>query len=777
MISINNVFYKRVFFIIVLLFVLFIQGAIPFYALPTLGQAIWTTGFSQSFINSSVLSIYATNFGQPQPAAMAFGLAGAWPIGLFIKLGLHPADAYSTIAGLWFSLAYFSAYKIGRFFGGGAVLSTLMAGLWLTMPIIWSHAAYSMVSWGIALLSFYYYRTIKILFNNSFFNLKSICCALSYFISVIISIFMDGYSFVMFAIGSSILIVYTFIFIPMYRRNILFIAAPTHFISLLFAYFMYVFYIGRSSFNPPPIDFFRGWGLDLSFIAVPSKGVLWLFDILGLSISRSNELYFGDMSVWTTTFSLPIILAGIFSWWYTRRVSKLSSGLLVVAILSFYMSLGPSLKINTTRSVDVLQSTPKDMSPLMPTELGIMPTGTQWVSEHLPGFNSMRASYRWSALGIFAYWLLFSLYLGKKKFQKDSVLISIVLVMIVANLPNLYQIGKEHNVYRKMFIEIDSELVNKLSYAINSNELIAFLPYQNDFIINYLASKLNILTYNIGGDKNFEEAQKYWPSNMLDSSINLHDKIFNMLLYGDASAIVIPYFNTLWSAHFWPCLNKGSTQYLTTIRLNDFKSIKGFRCPTEIKKEFSHLMASLKKSPYLSIDNTEFFAVVRLDQEMLAREGLTDIKSKVMKDSLSTVTYPIVIQSEIKGGGFILYNWNSIEKDAVWSKGISTLNLPVPNKCRVNKCSISLSFGLLNANPVNPVTVKFSMKNNNSHWYSDLAFTQASLNESLIPLPTDSDSLAITIEVIGATSPKELGINSDERILGIRLYRIDLMQE
>lgn len=749
------------FLFLLFIFILFVNGAVPFYALPTLGQAIWTTGFSQSFINDSVFNVFAHNIGAPAPAAMSFGLSGAWPIGLLIKLGMHPADAYSSIAAVWLGVAYFSAYKINRLFGVKSLYSTLMAALWLTMPTIWMHAGYSMVSWGIALLSFYFYRLIKLLLNNSSFSLKTIGYIVFYFSSMIISIFMDGYSFMMFAIGASILIAYVFLFIPEYRRNILFIVIPTHLLSLLSSYYLYITYIGKSSFNLSSIDFFRGWGLDLSFIAIPSKGVLWIFDTLGLSIKRNDELFFGDASVWVTTFSLPIILVGIFSWWSSRRLSNLSSGLLILAVFSFYMSLGPSLKINSTRTVEMLQA--KNMTPLMSSELAIMPTGSAWVSESIPGFNAMRASYRWSAVGIFACWLLFSLYLGKRKRNNDIVGVGIIFIMILGNLPHLNDSWKQYRLYRTMFLKIDSDLVFSLKKEVKNNEFIAFLPYKNDFMINYLASKLNVRTYNIGGDKNLQEAQREWPSAMIDENINLDEKITRLLLDESANAIIIPYFDTLWAAHFWPC------DYMNT---SDYPN---FKCPNEIKSEFVGLIEELKSLSFLSVSDSELFAIIRVNPESVVKKSLPEIKNDVIAQIIKKVSYPIISNSQFKNAALIFDSWHSFEPEGIWSKDKSVLNLPVPNKCQEGQCTIILNFGLLNASTTNPVVVKFSTQDKNSPWNE--TFTNSASNEVSIPLPSNSDILSITIEVIGATSPQKLGINDDTRTLGIKLKKITLKEE
>ena len=142
---------------LMLAFVFVVNGALPGMLTPTLAQAFWAIGFSQSFINSG-FSIYAHNMGVPEPAAMAFGLAGALPASAFLKLGLSAADAYAASFTLWLTVAFAGAYRFTRRLGGETFVSLMSATVWCTMPVIWQHHGYSMLALGIALLPFYFYE-------------------------------------------------------------------------------------------------------------------------------------------------------------------------------------------------------------------------------------------------------------------------------------------------------------------------------------------------------------------------------------------------------------------------------------------------------------------------------------------------------------------------------------------------------------------------------------------------------------------------------------------
>lgn len=155
MTNIKNIkWYLLVFIALVL--VLLIQKAIPFFTLPTVTQVATKISYSLSFANGSFFDIYAHDFGIPKPAAISFGLAGVWPASIFIRLGVAPVDAYTLTTALFLSIAMLYAFKLVRLMGASKELALISSVAWMSMPVIWGHSPYSMLSWGIALFSFYF---------------------------------------------------------------------------------------------------------------------------------------------------------------------------------------------------------------------------------------------------------------------------------------------------------------------------------------------------------------------------------------------------------------------------------------------------------------------------------------------------------------------------------------------------------------------------------------------------------------------------------------------
>lgn len=569
----------RLFALVMLAMVLILQGAVPFLAVPTLGQAVWSGAFAQSFANQSFFSLYAHNFGVPEPAAIAFGLATAWPAGLLIRIGLHPADAYSTMAALWFTLAFFSARSLARRFATGPTAATLLAALWLSLPMIWGHADFSMLSCGMALLPFYFLAAQRLAIPKP----ASIA---GYVAATLLAVFMDGYSFIMFAAAATVVLI---------RRPV---ALAIHFAAFGLATLLYTRYVGFGGEAAAPLDFFRGWGLDLSYIVLPSDGMQWVFDKLHLSVPRSHETLYGDRSVWETTFCLPILLAGLACF---RRARPLAPAALAIALLGFWLALGPSVKLDVHKDPTA--------GPTMAAEAAPIPTGSAWLSEHVPGFRAMRASYRWAALGLFGIWLLVAM--GAKGHYAPLWLSGLIL----CNLPHVPARWFFDREQRAMFLAIDQSLDKPLkAWGLKAGERVVFLPFRNDFLPAYVAARLNLSAYNIGGDKNLDVAWNHWPVELRRVQIGTVDEaaVTTMLAPGLAGAVVLLYPHGLWAAHLWPCLDEADPPLFGKLRDN-YAEIADFTCPAAKKAELAPLVESLRRRGDLTIADAGLFAIIRRD--------------------------------------------------------------------------------------------------------------------------------------------------------------------
>ncbi|MBZ9922586.1 hypothetical protein LB579_33560, partial [Mesorhizobium sp. BR1-1-7] len=312
---------------------LFVNGALPGLMVPTTGQAVWTLGFAQSFANG--FSIYATNFGLPDPAAISFGLAAALPTAFFLKIGVPPADAYSLAFAMWFTIAFYGAYRFVRLIGGRGGISLLCALLWLTVPVVWRHSDYSMVSIGMALLPAYFYAALRFVHYER--NLPS---SILFFLATLTAVFMDGYTFMMFASGTAVLLLVNFVLKSGWRKEIAYKCLPVMAASFAISYLLFTAYIGKMTFESEDLDFFRAFGSNIEFFFIPTRGNLLVPDIISFGADREEASYFGDRSVFDASFALVLIIAAIYALAMKSSDVRLKIVFLLVGLCGFYMALG-----------------------------------------------------------------------------------------------------------------------------------------------------------------------------------------------------------------------------------------------------------------------------------------------------------------------------------------------------------------------------------------------------------------------------------------------------
>ncbi|MCK9540255.1 hypothetical protein [Dokdonella sp.] len=541
-------------FIIACVVACLLSGAIPWLGLPTLGQALWASGFAQSYANNGWFAIYATDFGLPMPAPIAFGLSGTLVQGWLIRaLGIAAIDAYTLMVSLYLALAVWGACALARLLGASYYLSLLLGLLWLALPIVWGHADYSMVALGFALLPLYLYSSFRMLMGE---NWPRAAWNATTFIAVcILAVFMDGYTFMMFVAAATIAWSGALISEPVLRRRNLIFVLPCMATGFGLAYVLYTTFLGSDHFDTSPLDFFRGWGVDAVMLLWPSSGAHWIWDAIGVGTTRRESMFWGDASVWMTTFIAPLLISGVAGFVVACKHPR-AGALLAMAVLGLYLALGPSLKIHSTKQVAGISSA--DRGQLMPEKYALMPTGSAWLSENLPGFRNMRAAYRWTGLGALGLWGLTTLLLARGQERRTLLPHGITICLIVLFLPHLAKTVHTSLARHRQAEAIDAALGQDLRKAAGNHGTLFFAPHGNDFIVNYLAVTAGFRSYNIGGNKNVEKAQLAWSDPMLAlNSANLATAQFQqnlhaVLLFGLADAVVLPYFDMLHAAHRWP---------------------------------------------------------------------------------------------------------------------------------------------------------------------------------------------------------------------------------
>ena len=544
-------------FLVALAFACILFGAIPWVTVPTLGQAIWASGFAQSYANAGGFAIYATDFGLPIPAPIAFGLSATFVQGLIIHLfGVAAIDAYTLTAVLYLALALHGSTSWARSHHAPFALAVSLGLLWLALPIVWNHVGYSMLALGFALLPFYKYATDRLLTANE--HISMIVAATRFLAACIISVFMDGYTFMMFFVASVVLGCARIVTDGISRTRSMLFSLPCMIAGFALAYLLYTAFIGRSGYAAHPLAMFRALGADVTMLIAPTRGAHWLWDAIGLSVPRSMNMFWGDGSIWMTTFIFPLLLVGV-AGFMAARDYKQATPLLIIGVVGIYLSLGPSLKINDTKSGLLLAKAGNTY--LMPEKYAPIPTGSAWLSRHVPGFKQMRASYRWIGLGMLGFWMLSVLLTIRLHGRRTGWAYALVLLLIICFIPDFRRTLQVAVANRKNVHAIDAALDSDLHAVAGDHGVLFFAPYGNDFIVPYLAATDDFTSYNIGGDKNVELAQSAWSERMLTlNSANLGSQEFlrdmrSILLVGQVNAIVLPYFDMLQAALQWPPSN------------------------------------------------------------------------------------------------------------------------------------------------------------------------------------------------------------------------------
>jgi hypothetical protein len=750
------------FHLIALAVAVLVYGAIPFYSIPTLGQVVWISGFAHSFCNSEWPTLFASNFGFPQPSPIAFGLPGAILESILLHLyPLNAADAYAIGAIMWIGISLAGCILLARTIGAGPVTACFGSLIYLTLPFIWVHSIYSMLSFAFALLPLYIFSAFKLINSSGQGSIPRICINGILFLFIcFLSIFMDGYTYVMFFCATGIIYSVAFIRKEQPRFRLAAIAGPIILFGAAASYITYIVYEQGANFAHESIDFFRGWGADILMLLTPSQGVSWFLDFLHLSIARDPLQNFGDASVWMTTFCAPLIITGACGFWLAKR-HRFALPLLLISLMGFYLCLGPSLKINSHRPPAGTALT-KDW-PLMAEELAPIPTGSAFLDRGIPGFKSMRSSYRWSALLFVGLFGLTILLVNKLQIKPETkyVPVGIVGLLIAINIPDVPGRLADARHYRKSMLQLTDDL-KPLNEAIGEGRRVAFYPQGNDFLVNYIAALGRYRAFNVGGDKNVELASANYPTSVVTFfnapfTDSFDQQIDRFLENCDADCIVIPYFNLLWNAHEWPpdeeAFLRLTASGATLTRVPDTRD------------KFAPAITKLANNAKYHVVSNRLYSVI----------SLTAPCNPALYRSIDIGT-EVSFSPDSNGLTYLRSGWSQPESQGVWTQGKKATIFLSPQGAADRNLTLNLvGLGLVTRkHPVQSVGVCV-----NGQPIKALKITTAEPSSHLIDIPpalvkTGDGSITIELELNDAISPSALGLSSDNRQLGFCLVSLSL---
>jgi hypothetical protein len=339
-----------------------------------------------------------------------------------------------------------------------------------------------------------------------------------------------------------------------------------------------------------PIDLFRAMGADVVSLVVPSTSIWWGSGtypaVLWGDGTNSTSNYLGVVAV------LLAVAGGVLAWRRDRRQAIW----VVIAIVALAMALGPSLKIDAVRGPLAVPVTPESYN--MPASDATLTLPTQWLYEHVPGLDLMRATYRWLVLTRLALVVLGALALASLARRGARGVVAAVLVAVLGlvelapNLPNRFSAMAET---ARDYRQFDAEVVRPLDAATPDWSRVLFLPNAaggNDFLAVRIAAGAHLWTYNAGGDKSLVVARAGWPQvirTALDQEVGTDTtaEVEDVLKSKLVDAVVVPFFDLRWSATAWPTYEQ-------------------FTQPGE------DLAAQAEADPELSVEMFERFAIVRL---------------------------------------------------------------------------------------------------------------------------------------------------------------------
>lgn len=340
-----------------------------------------------------------------------------------------------------------------------------------------------------------------------------------------------------------------------------------------------------------PLTFFRGQGIDLVTLFVPTQRYNLLAHILHIGPAAwEGWAFYGNGN--NANYNFIGLLAPLWGFGAlliaAREKLPLRGVIVTVGIIwvaGFVLSLGPSLKIADTRPNSAIG--PGLQTWDMPAEEATVSLPTQALFE-LPVIRTMRFTYRWQLVSRFALAAIVGISLPWLLTRKMLLSCILGLVVIAESLPTSVLLSyRNAATERRRWDQLLSQVVVPLRPHVE-NRRVLFLPASNDHLITLIAPFTNSYSYNDGFDKELNRIGPLQPARIITVE-RLYDQgalvpldVCKLLKNNLADRVVFSYFSLNWSILNWPpkagTIN-GFRRRAASLRLSEFPGLATWEEP------------------------------------------------------------------------------------------------------------------------------------------------------------------------------------------------------
>jgi hypothetical protein len=568
------------------------NGFLPLNAVKSLGIEFGALGTTDS-LAQHFPSIYSLGSSLPVGAPILSGLPYHFLSGLVVRfVGLPAVAAQNVVGVLVLAASYWALIRTAGLLGVRAWLGQIFAGIFLLLPFLSGHREYGALQ--IAFLSFPLFVLPDTLLAESLVatprahGRKIAGLAVVSVAAKIFALFSDGYTFVMVALTAVCL--GGMVSLVLGRRRQWLLASTGLTVAAAgcsAAYFVYLAYLPpeaiSSAFTPMSPDFFRAFSVDLVTLVLPYQNSNWWAAWIGIHSYGNPFDYFSDRSsIHYNYIGMFLPLLGLVALFRRKAWPVGLAALVAAAVLGFVFSLGPSLKINSTRHAAEQRLHKRIPGPEMPREVASLYLGLDRFYTTVPGFKNMRSTYRWLLLAKFG--LVLTAAWGAEQLLRSGrrkIALALIAAAIVENLPNLAFAVTEHRKNADQLAQFDRDVLAPLAAIVPPGSVLIFPDPDLDYMASYIATRLQSVCYNAAGDKNVEIAFRQWPAEV--RNLKMEREVLpnsrRLMSTGKLDWTIIPFFNLRWDSYRWPptsdVVEKRRKQYQSLI---EAAPGEGFEC-------------------------------------------------------------------------------------------------------------------------------------------------------------------------------------------------------